>query len=101
MKQNNSFPPNINFNKLGARPKLVAPNANILAENVGANTSLLQDSYWKCKGGHYTKYCPNKTHGVVPNLSEDPIVEYMASTPRIYEELSEWQEDHQATMIEI
>ena len=38
-KQNNSFPPNINFNKIGAPPNVLAANANRRATNGGAKDS--------------------------------------------------------------
>ena len=38
-KQKNSFPPNINFNKIGAPPNVLAANANRRATNGGAKAS--------------------------------------------------------------
>ena len=35
------------------------------------------------------------------NLQEEPMVEGIARTPRIYAALDGWQADHQATMVEI
>ena len=100
-KQNKSIPTNINFNKTCAKRNAPAANTNRLAANGGAKGVLLQVNCWKFKGPHYARDCPNKTDGVLHNLQEDPTIEYMASTPRIYAALDDRQVNHQATVVEI
>ena len=39
--------------------------------------------------------------GILLNLQEEPTVEDIAGTPQINAALDGWQEDHQATMVEI
>ena len=67
----------------------------------GAKDILLQIKYRKCSGPHYARDCKNKTNGVLHNLQEEPSVEDITRTPRIYAALDGRQEDHQATMVEI
>ena len=86
-KQNNSFPPNKNFNKPSAWPNVPAPNSDRPTLNEGAKVFSLQVSCWKCQGPHYASDFQNKTNGFLHNLQEDPIVEDMDSTPRIYAKL--------------
>ena len=43
----------------------------------------------------------NKTNGVLLNLWEEPMVEDIAGTSRIYATMDGRQTDHQATMVEI
>ena len=83
-KQNNSFPCNKNFNKIGTKSYVPSPNANKPAENEGANVSLLQIKCWKCQGSHYARDSKSNTNGVLHNLKEEPMVEDIAGTPWIY-----------------
>ena len=78
-----------------------ASNTNRPRTSGGANASPLQIKCWKFQGLHSSRDCTNKTKGVLHNLQEDPMVEDMASTLRIYAALVGRQVDHQATMVEI
>ena len=84
IKLNNTFLTNRKFNKTSTKPKFPGPNTNRQAENRGAKATPLYVSCWKCQGHHYARYYLNNIVGVLHYLLEDPMVEYMASTPRIY-----------------
>ena len=83
-KQNNNLPSTINFNKIGAQPNVLALNTNRPGTPRGEKDSMQMVSCWKFQWPHYTRDCPNKTNGVLHNLQEDPTIEEMDSTPRIY-----------------
>ena len=83
-KENNSFPANKNFNKTGTKPNVPTPNANRSTANGGSNVSPMQIKCWKCQGPHYAQDCKNNTNGVLHNSQEEPRVEDIAGTPRIY-----------------
>ena len=91
---------NKNFNKPGTKPYVPAPNGNKQVAR-GANAIPLAIKCWKCNELHYAQECKNKNNGVLHNLQEEPIIEDIVGTQRIYAALYGWQEDHQATMVEI
>ena len=63
------------------------------------NVFPLQIKCWKLQGPHYAIDCKNKTNVFLCNLQEEPTVEDIASTPRIYAALDGQQVDHYATMV--
>ena len=65
----------------------------------GANATPLAIKCWKCNGPHYAQDCKNKNNEVLHNLQEEPIIEDIAGTPRIYVALDGRQADHQATIL--
>ena len=89
-KQNNSFPANKNFNKLGTNPYVPTSNTNKPVAVGGANATLIQIKCWKCSRPHYAWDCKNNTNGVLHNLQEEPTIEDIAGTAHIYAALDGW-----------
>ena len=50
---------------------------------------------------YFGQDCKNKTSGVLHNLQEEPTIEDIPGTPRIYVAFDGRHVDHQATMVEI
>ena len=73
----------MNFNKLGIKPYVPTASVNKLVAS-GAKGTILQIKCWKCSRTHYARDCKNKTSGVLHKLQEEPIVEDIVGTPRIY-----------------
>ena len=82
-KKNNNFPVNKNFNKTGTKPYVPSPNGNKKVVS-GAIFTPLAIKCWKCNGPHYAQDCKNKNNGFLHNLQEEPTVEDIAGTLRIY-----------------
>ena len=91
---------NKNFNKTSLKPYVPAPNGNNQVA-IGAKATPLAIKCRKCNRSHYAQDCKNKNNGVLHNLQEEPTIEDIVGTPRIYAALDGRHAEHQATMVEI
>ena len=78
------------------KPYVPSPNGNKQVAS-GANATPLATKCSKCNGLHYARYCNKKNNGVLHNLQEEPTIEDVVGTQRIYAALDGKQVDHQDT----
>ena len=65
------------------KPYVPSPNGNKQVASE-ANPTPLAIKWWKCNGSHYAREYKNKNIGVLHSLQEEPTVEDIVGTLRIY-----------------